>query len=110
MPVITGTTVVLANTTSVNLLTGDINEFLGRNSVISLFCTGSAIGLRAQLLIGKDVAIDDQAISDANRFPITPDDFLARGGGFQGDRLTLKFHNITGGDLTAEWRLAVESV
>jgi hypothetical protein len=110
MPVITGTTVVVANTTSVNLLTGDINEFLGRNSVVSLFCTGSAVGLRAQLLIGKDVVIDDQPISDANRFPITPDDFLSRGGGFAGDRLTLKFHNVTVGDLTAEWRLAVESV
>jgi hypothetical protein len=110
MPVITGTTIVLADTTSVNLLAGDINEFLGRPSVISLFTTGSAVGLRAQLLVGKDVVIDDQAISDANRFPITPDDFLSRGGGFQGDRLTLRFHNVTAGDLTAEWRLSIESV
>jgi len=95
MPVITNTTIILADTTSVNLLTGDINEFLGRASVVSLFCTGSAVGLRAQLLIGKDVVIDDQPISDANRFPITPDDFLSRGGGFQGDRADTqvpKFH------------------
>lgn len=110
MPVITGTTVVLAGTTSLNLLTGDINEFLGRPSVVSLFCTGSAIGLRASLLIGGDVAIDDQAISDANRFPVTPDDFLSCGGGIPGDRLTLRFRNTTVGDLTAEWRLAIESV
>lgn len=110
MPVITNTTLVLADTTSANLLTGDINEFLGRAAVVSLFCTGSAVGLRAQLLIGKDVTIDDQPISDANRFPITPDDFLSRGGGFPGDRLTLRFHNTTAGNLTAEWRLAIESV
>lgn len=108
--VITGTTVVVANTTSVNLLAGDINEFLGRNSVVSLFCTGSAVGLRAQLLIGSSVVIDDQSISDANRFPTTPDDFLSRGGGTPGDRLTLKFHNVTGGDLTAEWRLAIDPI
>jgi len=110
MPVITGTTAVVADATSVNLLTGDINEFLGRNSVVSLFCTGSAVGLRAQLLIGAAVVIDDQPISDANRFPITPDDFLSRGGGTPGDRLTLRFRNTTAGTLTAEWRLAVEPI
>ena len=110
MPVITSTTVVVANSTSLNLLAGDINEFLGRNSVVSLFCTGSAVGLRAQLLIGSAVVIDDQQISDANRFPITPDDFLSRGGGTPGDRLTLRFRNTTGGNLTAEWRLALEPI
>jgi len=108
--VITGTDTILADTTSVNLIAGDINEFLGRPSVVSLFCTGSAVGLRAQLLVGKDVVIDDQSISDANRFPITPDDFLSRGAGMQGERITLRFHNVTSGDLTAEWRLAIESV
>jgi len=81
MPVITDVTVVALNSTSANLIAGDINEFLARPSVVSLFCTGSAAGLRAQLLIGKDVVIDDQEISAANRFPITPDDFLSRGGG-----------------------------
>jgi len=110
LPVITQETSIAANTTSANLLTGDINEFLGRPAVISLFCTGAAVGLRAQLLIGKDVTIDDQPISDANRFPITPDDFLSRGGGFQGDRLTLRFRNTTVGAIIARWRLAIESV
>jgi len=108
--VITGSTSVAADSTSANLLAGDINEFLGRAAVVSLFCTGSAIGLRAQLLIGQDVTIDDQRISDANRFPITPDDFLSRGGGLPGDRLTLRFRNTTAGALTAEWRVAIESV
>ena len=109
-PVITQETPILLNTTSVNLLAGDINEFLGRASVVSLFCTGAAVGLRAQLLIGSDVTIDDQPISDANRFPITPDDFLSRGGGLPGDRLTLRFRNTTGANIIARWRLAIESV
>jgi len=110
MPVITGTETILAGVTSSNLLTGDINEFLGRPSVVSLFCTGDAVGLNASLLIGGDVAIDDQSISEADRFPITPDDFLSRGGGIQGDRLTLRFRNTTVGTLIARWRLAIESV
>jgi len=108
--VITGSTSVAADATSANLLAGDINEFLGRAAVISLFCTGAAAGLRAQLLIGQDVTIDDQPISDANRFPITPDDFLSRGGGLPGDRLTLRFRNTTAGALVVEWRVAIESV
>lgn len=110
MPVITQETSIAANSTSVNLLTGDINEFLGRPSVVSLFTTGAAVGLRAQLLIGADVTIDDQPISDANRFPITPDDFLSRGGGLPGDRLTLRFRNSTGAAIIARWRLAIEPV
>ena len=110
MPVITNETSIAANSTSANLLTGDINEFLGRPSAVSLFCTGAAVGLRAQLLIGGDVVIDDQPISDANRFPITPDDFLSRGGGIPGDRLTLRFRNTTVGAVIARWRLSIESV
>ena len=109
-PVITNATSIAADSTSANLLAGDINEFLGRASVVSLFCTGAATGLRAQLLIGSDVVIDDQPISDANRFPITPDDFLSRGGGLPGDRLTLRFRNTTAGAIIAEWRLAIESI
>ena len=110
MPVITNATSIPADSTSANLLAGDINEFLGRNSVVSLFCTGAATGLRAQLLIGAAVVIDDQPISDANRFPITPDDFLSRGGGTPGDRLTLRFRNTTAGAIIAEWRLAIEPI
>jgi len=110
MPVITAETSIAANSTSANLLAGDINEFLGNPAVVSLFCTGAAVGLRAQLLIGSDVTIDDQEISDANRFPITPDDFLSRGGGLQGDRLTLRFRNTTVGAVVARWRLAIESI
>ena len=110
MPVITQVTSIAADSTSANLLSGDINEFLGRASVVSLFCTGALTGLNAQLLIGSDVAIDDQPISAANRFPITPDDFLSRGGGLPGDRLTLRFRNTTAAAIVAQWRLSIEPV
>ena len=110
MPVITNETSIAANSTSANLLAGDINEFLGRPSAVSLFVTGAAVGARAQLLVGSDVTIDDQPVSDANRFPITPDDFLSRGGGLPGDRLTLRFRNTTGAAIIVRWRLAIEPV
>ena len=110
MPVITSVDTIALNTTSANLITGDINEFLGRNSIVSLFCTSDAAGLRVQLLIGSDVVIDDQQISAANRFPITPEDFMSRGVGMIGERLTLRFHNPTAGNLIARWRLSIEPV
>ena len=110
MGVITNETTVTANTTTANLLAGDINEFLGRASVVSLFVAAAAVGIRAQLLVGKDVVIDDQPVSDANRFPQTPEDYLMRGAGFPGDRLTLRFRNTTGGNIIVRWRLAIEAV
>jgi len=110
MGVITGSASVPADSTTTNLIAGDINEFLGRPSVVSLFITAAAAGLRAQLLVGKDVVIDDQEVSDANRFPQTPEDFLARGGGMAGERITLRLRNTTGGAIVPQWRLAIESV
>lgn len=109
-PVITNETLVALNSTTGNLLAGDINEFLGLAAVVSLFVTSDLVGIRAQLLIGADVTIDDQPVSNANRFPITPDDFLSRGGGLPGDRLTLRFRNTTGVALVVRWRLAIESI
>ena len=110
MGVITGETSVAADSTTANLLAGDINEFLGRPSVVSLFVAAAAVGIRAQLLVGKDVVIDDQPVSDANVFPRTPDDFLSRGGGLGGERLTLRFRNTTAGAVVTRWRLAIEAV
>lgn len=108
MPIITGQESVDANTLTTNRLTGDINEFLGQAAVISLFITSAATGIRTSLTIGAEIAIDDQLVSDANRFPQTPEDFLARGGGVPGDRLTLKLRNTTGLAIITFWRLQVD--
>ena len=108
MPVMTGNESVAADTTTTNRLTGNLNEFLGRVSICALFVTSSATGINAQLLIGAESIIDDEEVSDANVFPRTPDDFLARGAGFQGDRLILRFRNTTAGALVVKWRLEID--
>ena len=110
MGVITNTTTLAANTTSANLIAGQINEFLARPSVVSLFITADNPGLLATLLVGKDVVIDRQEVSDANRFPQTPEDFLDRGAGLGGERITLRLDNPTAGVIIGQWRLAIESV
>jgi len=108
MPVITGNESIAANTTSTNRLTGNLNEFLGRVSICALFVTAAAAGINAQLLIGAESIIDDEEVSDANVFPRTPEDFLARGAGFQGDRLILRYRNTTGGPIIVKWRLEID--
>jgi len=110
MSVITGNESVAADTTTTNRLTGNINEFLGATSIVALYVASSATGINAQLLIGNESIIDDQEVSDANVFPRTPEDFLARGAGFPGDRLILRFRNATAGALTVKWRLEIDAV
>ena len=108
MPVITGNESVAGNTTTTNRLTGNLNEFLGAASIIALYAAAAAAGVNVQLLIGAEVIIDDEEMSDVNRFPQTPEDFLARGGGFAGDRLILRFRNTTAGALVVKWRLEID--
>ena len=108
MPVITGNESVAANTTTTNRLTGNLNEFLGSPSIVALYIAAAAAAVNCSLLIGAESIIDDEEMSDANVFPRTPDDFLARGGGFAGDRLILRFRNTTGGAIVVKWRLEID--
>jgi len=102
MPVISGSTSVAANTTSTNVLAGELFEFLPRSGGrVSLYATGSATGLRTTLLIGGRAVIQDNAIGLQNRFPVIPDDFVVKAAGGPGARLYLTFRNTTGGALTA---------
>lgn len=110
MPVMQGSVSVAANAVSANLLAGELFEFLSRPSRISLFTTGSAIGLNCTLLVGGLAFANDQAISTANRFPLVPDDFFVDAGGFASERLILTFRNTTGGALTAFFKVEVNAV
>jgi len=101
---------VAANTVVVNVLAGKIFEFAPSNSVIDLLATASAVGLNISFTIGNEVKLDDQEISAANRFPISPDDFLARGGAFKGDRIVVRLRNTTAGAITAFTKVDVNPV
>lgn len=100
---------VAANSTSANVLAGQLDEFLAGPAAISLAAAASAAGMRATLSVGGRLVIDDQAISGANRFPILPDDLVAAGvAGVPGERLILRFRNTTAGALTVDWAVDVE--
>lgn len=87
---------VPANGTTVNLLAGLSYEFLGQDAHIVLAAVSAAIGLNCTFLVANGLTVvDDTPFSNANRFPIIPDDIL-----FEDDvpagRLLLRVRNTTG--------------
>lgn len=107
MPRMTGQAVsVAANAVSSNQLSGQLYEFLDRPSRVLLSAASSAAGINVTFLVGGVAVVNDQAISQANRFPIIPDDVVTsvrRGVG----RMVLQFRNTTGGALTVNWAVDV---
>jgi hypothetical protein len=104
----TALTVVVANTTSLNVCAGQKDEFIKEPSVVTLSATGSAAGLLATFILGEEVVLDDQVIPPTNRFPIVPDDTMNQGGAFEGDRIVLRLRNATGGNLNGYTRVDIE--
>ncbi len=105
MSVMTDRQSVAANATVQNALAGKLNEFLSENSVVTLYSTAAAVGMNMSLIIGGEVVVDDQEVNALNRLPIIPDDFMAQGGGFAGDRVILRYRNTTGAAIITFSRL-----
>ena len=109
MPSINGQGVsIAANSVSGNVLSGELFEFLPGQASITLLAVAAAAGIRVTFTLGGQVLINDQPISAANRFPITPDDILTVIGGFQGERLFLEFRNTTGGAVTVDYAVKID--
>lgn len=87
---------VAANATTANLLAGLSYEFLPSPAHIIVGAAAAAAGLNLTLLVGNGITVvDDQAISQANRFPVLPDDIM-----FEDDvpagRMLARVRNTTG--------------
>lgn len=91
---------VAANAVSVNLYAGKLYEFPPRPSIVRVRLSASAAGMNCSLLIGGTSIVNDQAISQSNRWPILPDDLLIQVPVRAGSRLVLTLRNTTGGALT----------
>lgn len=110
MPVMSIETSVAANGISANVLSGELFEILPSNAVVDLYTTGSAAGLRAQFSIGGVQMLEEAAVNAQNRTPLVPDDLLTTEAGVQGQRLSLRYRNTTGGALTARTIVHVRPV
>ena len=109
MPAINGQAVsIAANSVSGNVLSGELFEFLPGNAAITLLAVAAAIGIRVTFTLGGQVLINDQPISGANRFPITPDDILTVIGGLAGERLFLEFRNTTGAAVLVDFAVKID--
>lgn len=97
---------VAANSISANQMVGQQWEFLDRPTKLLFAAAAAAAGINCTLIIGGIVIINDQAISQANRFPIIPDDVVQKIAGARG-RVILTFRNTTGGAIVVNWLMDV---
>lgn len=91
-----GSRSVAANAATDNVLDGKPEVYLSSASALTILVSAAASGLRATVLIGDTVVVQDQEVSDTNRYPFLPDDFLAEMGGAPGDLVYVSFRNTTG--------------
>jgi len=97
---------VAANATSTNRVAGLTHEFLDRPAAVVLASAAAAVGLTQSLLVAGVSVVDDQSVSQANRFPTIPDDVVVSenvGGG----RIILRFRNTTGAAIIVHWLIDV---
>jgi hypothetical protein len=66
----------------------------------------AAVGINATLIIGGVAVLNDQPISQANRFPIIPDDIVTEEGPVIG-RMILTFRNTTAAAILVNFSLDV---
>ena len=105
MPTMQDSVSVAANSVSVNVLAGQLYEFVPPGTNVTVSCTGSATGLRTTFICGVPL-INDQAINLQNRFPLIPDDII-NNSEVPGGRMVLTARNTTAGPLTFFWRVDV---
>lgn len=107
MPRMTGQALsVAANTSSTNQLAGKLYEFLDRPANILLAAAAAAPGINVTLLIGGVAVVNDESISQANRFPILPDDVVTQERGL--GRLILTFRNTTAAAIIVNWSVDID--
>jgi len=108
--VMTDVTSVAANTTSGNLLAGKNKEFLDEASILQIGAVAAAVGVFCTVVVGTEVIVDDQQLGVGTTLPIFPDQILAEGGGFAGDRVTLRMRNSTGAAIICYTKINISPV
>lgn len=98
-----------AGATNNNVLTGQRYERPPFNAFGTLYCTGSAAGLTAELNIGGASVSPPMGVNVQNRFPVVPDDLAIDGWEAVAEKLIqLTVVNTTGGALNFFWRIELE--
>lgn len=99
-----------AGASSGNVMAGSANELIKGPSLVKFYACSSATGIAAEAKSGNDTLLEDGGTSNipqANRFPIDPDDIVAKDVATLMDRLILKFRNLSGGAIDVYWAVEV---
>lgn len=93
--IMTDVTSQAADSTSGNLITGKIGEFVERPSSIRIGIVAAAVGLFATVIIGGKVLLDDQEVPLVAGMPTDPDNILVETGAVPGDQIVIRIRNST---------------
>lgn len=111
MPVMTDRQSVAANSTVANVLTGKLYEFLDGDSLVDVAVVAAATGVLGTVIIGTRTILNGEAVSEANRFPVVPDDnILMAEPGLGGERLTVGVENTTGAAIIVFTRVEITPI
>lgn len=84
------------NGTVANVWAGLEYETLPFDAMVEFGLVAAATGITATVISGTDVLARAAAISEANRFPVYPDDFSLNDVAGQGEKLITELRNSTG--------------
>ena len=101
---------IAANSTSLNLVAGEANEFLSGPSVVAVYARAAAVGANLVFQVGNEVYSQRQEVGALAGFPQRPDDFFVRGEGGQGERIILTVENTTGAAIIIQLLIDVNRV
>ena len=110
MPLLSGNLSVAANARSGNLIAGEPFEFLARRAIVSVYLSGSAAGLTADVYLGGTTLAYGVVVAPTNRVPLREEDGVVQSGGVGGSRIFLSVLNTTGGALTINWLIDIQYV
>jgi len=89
-----GTTVIYsanlaASTKTANILSGDVNEFITQDSVVSIYQVSSATAIRTTVYADSDIVVDDKEIPFIGTSLVSTDQMMASFVVYAGTRLSI---------------------
>jgi hypothetical protein len=85
-----------ANSIVKGIFSGQLHEYVQRPSKVNVYATSAAVNdTFININIGGTVVVADQLMSNANRFPLRPDDLIYSGHALRGDRIVIDVRAVT---------------
>lgn len=90
------TTTLTANQLTGNVLAGNVNEFLARPAVVSVFASATANSPEIFIMAGGRNVAQAIPLPNTNRYPVRPDDGIVQFKAPAGSRLYVQYRETAG--------------